>query len=421
MRHDPQSRRFRAALLSASLLLSEAGAVSATLPELADAFPHESQTSIQSFMTIGSAAVTVCTLLAGALAGRLGKRRLTLLGMALMAVAGMAPLVLVPLGNFGALLASRIVLGIGMGFVQPLSASVIADFYRGKEREDMLGWQSAAVGLGGVIWNLLVGLLVLWDWKAAFLVYGVGLACMGLYARYVPEPPGRARPEKVRAEVVRPEEVRAEPAAATPRWYRLPADAWLAAGLMLVFTAGYQGLIISMPLAFTAEKHLVAASTVPWIMTFFALASVAAGLIFGTAVRRLRNWTGTASALVLAVSMALCAGADSALTGYVAAVLAGLGFGVYMPFLVTETNNRSTPEASAMATALLFTGAAVGTALAPYILGIAGTLDGDERATAQLLVAAVVLTAVALLTTLRYVRTGRAAVPAAAAHDLEKA
>ncbi|MEY9776433.1 MFS transporter [Arthrobacter sp. MW3 TE3886] len=385
------SKRFKTALLSVSLLLSEAGAVSATLPELAKAFPRESQTSIQSFMTIGAAAIIVCTLLAGGLAGKIGKRRLTLIGITLIAVAGMGPLVFIPMGNFTALLFSRLVVGAGMGLLQPLSSSVIADFFHGRDRENMLGWQSSAVGAGSVVWTLIVGAFMLWDWKAAFFVYAFGLVSLVLFARYVPEPPKHALTDA-------PE----TPLEKAPRWYRLSADVWIAALLMLVFNIGFQTLFVAMPLSFVAEKHLIEPPAVSLIMTSFGVASIAAGIVFGFVMRRLRNWTGAVAAGTVAVALILCANASSAPFGYAAAIVAGLGFGTFMPFFITTTNNRATPETSAMATAVLFTGAAIGTAVTPYYFEAFGSFIGDGSATVQLIVGAATVLVVALLTGLRY-------------------
>ncbi|MFK4639440.1 MFS transporter [Paenarthrobacter histidinolovorans] len=388
---NTHSKRFKTALLSVSLLLSEAGAVSATLPELARAFPKESQASIQSFMTIGAAAIIVCTLLAGGLAGKIGKRRLTLIGIAIITVAGMGPLVFIPMENFGALLLSRLVVGAGMGLLQPLSSSVIADFFHGRDRENMLGWQSSAVGAGSVVWTLIVGAFMLWDWKAAFFVYAFGLVSLILVARYVPEPPKHALPDVPEA-----------PQAKAPRWYRLSGDVWIAALLMLVFNIGFQTLFVAMPLAFVAEKHLIEPPAVSLIMTSFGMASVAAGIVFGFIMRRLGNWTGAVAAATVSLALIVCANASSAPLGYTAAIVAGLGFGTFMPFCITTTNNRATPETSAMATAILFTGAAIGTAITPYNFEAFGSFIGDRSATVQLVVGAVTVLAVAVLTGIRY-------------------
>ncbi|WP_432534421.1 MFS transporter [Kineococcus arenarius] len=392
MARNPSSPLFKLVLLSASLLLSEASAISPTLPELAEAFPDAGQTSVQSFVTIGSVAGMVSTVVAGALAGRVGKRRLVLIGMALIALGGVAPIALVPVGSFPLLLASRLVLGVGIGFLQPLTSSVVADFYRGAERENMLGWQSAAVGGGGALWTLVVGALMLVNWKAAFLVYAFSLVCLVLFARFIPEPPAHTPAD--------------EPAAGSRApWYRVSADVWIAAAIMLAFTAAFQGVFISMPLAFVSEKNLTTSATISLLLTVFSLSAVAVGLVFGPVVRRLRAWTGAVAATVLAVAELAMWGANSAPLGFAAAALAGIGFGCFMPFVITTTNDRATPRTSAMATALVFTGASIGGAAAPYYFRVVGELTGNTSATHQLLVAAVTLLVVAAITAARYVTT----------------
>jgi len=175
-------------LLSSSLLLSDTGAVSPTLPYLAREFPDVSHASIQSFITMPALAGIVATLAAGALATRVGKRRLVLIGILLIIIGGTSPLLLIPTGSFTLLMTARLIVGVGVGLLQPLTASLIADFFYGRERSTMLGWLSSMVSAGNVLYSLLVAALMVLGWQAAFFVYLAAFVIFALIWRFVPEP-----------------------------------------------------------------------------------------------------------------------------------------------------------------------------------------------------------------------------------------
>ncbi|WP_432502816.1 hypothetical protein [Kineococcus arenarius] len=174
-------------------------------------------------------------------------------------------------------------------------------------------------------------------------------------------------------------------------------DVRITAAITLVPTAAFQGVFVSMPLAFVSGKDLTTSATTSLLLTvsslpavavglvlaargrrrpgprcprspsaWSSLPEVAVGLVLGPVVRRLRAWTGAVAATVLAVAELAMCGADSAPVGFAAAALAGTGFGCFTPFVITTTNDRATPRTSAMATALVFAGASIGGAAAPY-------------------------------------------------------
>ncbi|MDO9546765.1 MAG: MFS transporter, partial [Pelolinea sp.] len=67
----------------------------------------------------------------------------------------------------------RSVLGAGTGLIVPLVTSFIADFYKGKERIDMIGYSFAVSHMGGVIMPPLAAWIGGQDWRFAFLIYGI--------------------------------------------------------------------------------------------------------------------------------------------------------------------------------------------------------------------------------------------------------
>lgn len=348
---------FKASILSIALLMSDVGAVSPVLPDIAAQFPEQSQAAIQGFISFPAIAALAATLVAGILSNKVGKRRLVLLGILLIVVGGLSPLVLIPVGSYPLVITFRLIAGFGMGLLQPLASSLIADFYRGSERSKLLGWQSSMVGLGSIVWSLVVTVLVLMGWMASFFVYVLALVIFALVFRNVPEPTAAA--DASAAAGTTP----AVPADAARR--RLPRGIGVAVLSMFLMTLGFQAMTITTPFL-ASERGIAETAQVGLVMTAFGIASVVAGVVFGQTYRALQAWTGLTALLVLAAGLASGFVAQNLVMLFVTAVLVGLGFGTYMPFAITAINARATVHSSALATALMFSGAAVAGFVAPY-------------------------------------------------------
>lgn len=99
-RVSPHAPIFKISLLSIALMLSDVGAVSPVLPDLAAHYPDQDQASIQGFISFPAIAALAATITAGALATRVGKRRLVLTGISLIVVGGLAPIFLIPITSY---------------------------------------------------------------------------------------------------------------------------------------------------------------------------------------------------------------------------------------------------------------------------------------------------------------------------------
>lgn len=85
------------------------------------------------------------------------------------------------------LLALRLLLGAGVGLLMPLAMSLINDYYTGKERTKMMGYNSAFSNFGGIITILLAGWLASFGWRVPFNVYFLGLFIFVLVFFFLPK------------------------------------------------------------------------------------------------------------------------------------------------------------------------------------------------------------------------------------------
>src|SRR5690625_7764073 len=84
------------------------------------------------------------------------------------------------------LLALRLLLGVGVGLIMPLSMSLINDYYTGSVRTKIMGYNSAFCNFGGILTLLLSGWLATFGCRVPFNVYFLGLFIIILLFVFLP-------------------------------------------------------------------------------------------------------------------------------------------------------------------------------------------------------------------------------------------
>jgi len=163
------SRLFKATILSLSLLTIMAGAlVSPALANIAHAFSEEPYWKIKLVLTIPAPFIIVFALLNGKIALIFSKKKITLFSLILYILGGAGGGLSTTLGM---LLVFRALLGISVGLLMPLATGLIADFYSGDIRANLMGKSTATSNLGGIIGTLISGFLAEIAWQASFTIY----------------------------------------------------------------------------------------------------------------------------------------------------------------------------------------------------------------------------------------------------------
>ena len=161
------------ACLGVLLVISSMVALNTALPDLAMA-TSASQTEL-TWIVDSYTLVLACLLLpAGALGDRFGRRGALLLGLAVFALASVAPAIWSdPMG----IIIARGVAGAGAAFVMPATLSVLTAAYPKEERNKAVGIWAGTAGCGAVVGMLGSGaLLHLWSWQSIFWGFaGAGL------------------------------------------------------------------------------------------------------------------------------------------------------------------------------------------------------------------------------------------------------
>lgn len=158
------------------------------VPALVKAFPEVG--GIQTLAPLVLSAPGLCVALfspyAGALTDKLGRRKLLIIFTTLYGIGGVLPFFIT---SFTALMAGRLLLGVGEAFILTIGNTLLGDYFEKEERAKWLMWQAF---VGPALGALLVagsGRLSMVSWNLPFLIYAsaLGLAAFAVFAVYEPE------------------------------------------------------------------------------------------------------------------------------------------------------------------------------------------------------------------------------------------
>ena len=172
-------------IISISMATVMAGAaISPALGLIAEAFPEASSTTIKLVLTAPSIMIIPFSFLSSYLTSKMTKRSIIMIGLFIYMIGGIGPQLV---SNITLLMILRLILGAGVGLLMPLSMSLINDYFTGKERTKMMGYNSAFSNFGGIITMLLAGWLATFGWRVPFNVYFLGLGIFILIFFFLPK------------------------------------------------------------------------------------------------------------------------------------------------------------------------------------------------------------------------------------------
>ncbi len=162
------------------------------LPLMSDVFADTPDAAFLTrlVLTMPALFIVLFSPVAGYLVDRFGRKKLLLAAVLLYGIAGSAG---AWLDSLTAILVSRALLGISVAGLMTVCITLIGDYYKGTERQRIMGLQNAFMAFGGVLFITGGGILADISWRGPFLIYATALLLLPAIWMYVTEP-GRAVP-----------------------------------------------------------------------------------------------------------------------------------------------------------------------------------------------------------------------------------
>lgn len=316
--------------------------------------------------TITSLSMMIAGPVSGAFVGRkIGYRVMTLAALALILVGGVVPY-FIP-GMYYPILFSRLVLGIGMGIVQPLGNVLIMKFYSGEQQAKMMGIGTVVMNAGGVLVQMIAGWVCTIDPNATFWVHAyVALPLVGVLM-FMPEPERELERELETAQA----------STDTKSEGKLPLSVYV---ISLVY-----GLMFMMfyPLLLNSSTIMISegigtAATAGTIASMYTVGGVIAGLIFGPASKALKKFTIPCFLCVYVAGVACGAFASNAVLYMVGACLGGIAIFTIWPAVMMDFGKIVPPDRIGFASGIFTMMLNLGAFGSAYYVGLIANVFGND-------------------------------------------
>ncbi|WP_297688254.1 MFS transporter [uncultured Anaerococcus sp.] len=173
----------KAGILSLALFISVNSVISGSLIKLSDdlAIPL---TSAEFLVTLASFSTIILILLNEKITRKIGMKRAVQVGLFFVGISGLIPLFF---KSYAGVFASRLILGVGVGFYNGHSPNLINSFYEGDEAANLHGIRNSFEYLGQMILVFIAGIWGAKSWTYAFLTYSLAFLILGFFSQTVEE------------------------------------------------------------------------------------------------------------------------------------------------------------------------------------------------------------------------------------------
>ena len=370
---------FQVAVLSLSLLLASVSVGGCLLGDLAKEFPDAPTWYLQMFVTFPVIGGMIANIIGGAMASKVGKKNLCLIGIMMCFIGGFFPMFAPTLGLK---IGIRVIASLGVGLIQPLSASLIVDFFEGKTANMMMGLQSSCVGLGASIFSYTMAAIMVYNWHFAYCAYLYALAIFLLVLFGIPSFVNEVgKVETTESHVEKKEKA------------KLPKIAYVGFALQLLYCLGYCAIDNCLSLA-SVETGVITTVQAASIASWGGIASLIGGLFFGFVKNKIGMKVGPLSLVLNVIGLAIIGMTNTTVMWYIGVTILKVGFCWWMPFINFFVNDGTDETNSDLATSFGFVGNSLGSFVFGYVLAGASAMFGGINSHLAFVYGAVVVTVV---------------------------
>lgn len=343
-------------------------------------YPGVDVSLIQMLVTVPTLMAVVVALLTGWLALYISKKKIFLFAALVAGVTGLVPLLS---DSFWTLFFFRALYGVALGIVVSLVTALVADFFDGEERVQVMGVQGASVGAGMVLVTTLAGIVGRTDFHNTYYLSILGFVAFFAILLLLPEVPVK----------------RAE--GGEKKRIRLNAEVWRMAAFL--FAEGFFIIVYTTNLSMHLAGALKGDTAVAGMITgVFSAAQILMGVLLGRISRITGRYTLPVAMFALAAGYLLLVFFPGNLPILlVSAVFCGYSQSVYcakaMAEVTTVVDQDSTPMASSLMTCAL----CLSQFVSPVVIGgVSRIFFGEVTTTGAYLLGSIGIFCVGLLAVL---------------------
>lgn len=340
---------FKISLLSISIFLMMAPAISPALPLMYNAFPGVDRGGVETLATIPNIGIVTGLLISPFLIRLVGEKATIITGLIVTLLAGTFPMYATA---YTPILVSRFLIGAGIGLFNSLAVSLIPEFYSREEEElaSMIGFQNVMGSVGAAAASFLISYLITISWHAAFAIYFLVIPVLILFTLFVkfPKKADAAKGEKKEKQTINSKVV------------------WISALMFFIFLF-YMPISFKIP-TFVVQEKLGTVSQLSVLTGVLSLVSIPVGASFGFFFKKLHDKIFPLGFTILTVGFFTITFAVNFAMLAVGNLILGIGFGLALPYMYNWLDWSAPKNSVNLATTIVLVLVNVGCAISPMVL-----------------------------------------------------
>ena len=350
-------RHLKFAILSLALLtILMNSAVIPVISQINAAFPDTNPELIKLTLSLPALTNIIFSLVVARLSYHIPKKYLLMFALTIYTFSGIgcsfAP-------TIGWLLAGRALLGVGAGMISPLVTDLIAYFYEGEERTQMIGFANASSNLSGIFIPILAGWLAEFSWQYAFWVYGIGFFVLFVTTFFIPITPLNFNDN------------------AEKRQYDQPRTVWLVILMNFLVMVVFYTLPTNLSV-YVQQEAIGTPSTAGFLVSISTLISTVMGLLFATLYNRFKRQLFLIGMVFCAFGFGMLVFPPSLTALIFSEILIGVGLGALFPLFSLTITQVTSGQQTTTALSMYSSSFSLGIFISPLFFTLLGNITGRK-------------------------------------------
>jgi len=367
-------------VMSVFLLSQSAFILNPALANIAELYPEIPYSTILLLSTVGSLMLVPSSIVSGAIAGTKVKyRTVAIVSILCILVGGVMPYFL---NNFYAILATRVIVGLGIGLASPLGNALIMRLYDNDKAANMQGIGTAVMNISGIVLQNVAGFVCAINVNYTWLVHLIMAIPLVLVLFFMPEP------EKIEATKTE-DDTKAN----------LNAGTYIVSITYGIVFMLFYPLMLNMS-AILIGENIGTAATAGIVLSFYTIGGMIAGFVFGKFFKAAGKFTIPISMAIQVIAMAIGYISNSAVLFMAATGLGGFAIFIIWPACIMGFGETLNPKGVTLASGIFTAFIGVGGFLASPYISLVGTVVGNNDPRMPILVGLIGTIIIAVLWTL---------------------
>ncbi|WP_139264214.1 MFS transporter [Clostridium magnum] len=211
--------------------------------------------------------------------------------------------------------------------------------FEGTARENLMGFNGVIQNIGGIVFQMLGGVLCTVNWKNTFLVYLLGVIPLIIVIFLLPEPP---KIEKAKYEKI-----------------KMPAMVYVWAIIILIYTIVLYPMLTGIS-SLVIHNNLGTAAGAALVLTMFTVGGMVSGAIFGKVFHIVKRLTFGIGLIIHVVGYIFLIYGNSLTAFTIGSTIVGIGFMLSFTAVIMFVGMLVTPSGTTFAISIVMAFMSIG-------------------------------------------------------------